>query len=213
MSPSDQPAPREITQDVPCPGCGYNLRGLAGDVVNCPECGQSCDVAKLIKWRWVGSWRRVPQLDTLAWPAVWLLLASLTIGGQMALTMRLFFALISGHPYGRTLLRFTIFCAAAILPVWMWLMYRAWRQWPGRQGLRLALLAHAVLLAYLAGAAPLVVACLAYASRGWLPLNHRAAILLAVAGPLVCAFSWWAAHRGYRYLGRQCIRRHLRGRT
>ncbi len=27
------------TRDVPCPGCGYNLRGLARP--NCPECGDS----------------------------------------------------------------------------------------------------------------------------------------------------------------------------
>lgn len=26
-------------QDVPCPGCGYNLRGLKG--AECPECGQA----------------------------------------------------------------------------------------------------------------------------------------------------------------------------
>lgn len=32
------PPPRPIAHDVPCSACGYNLRGLAGDPVRCPEC-------------------------------------------------------------------------------------------------------------------------------------------------------------------------------
>lgn len=28
--------------DVPCPGCGYNLRGLTGD--RCPECSQALEL-------------------------------------------------------------------------------------------------------------------------------------------------------------------------
>lgn len=29
-------------QDTPCPGCGYNLRGLEGD--RCPECGERLEL-------------------------------------------------------------------------------------------------------------------------------------------------------------------------
>jgi hypothetical protein len=28
-----------LEHDLPCPNCGYNLRGLSGDPVRCPECG------------------------------------------------------------------------------------------------------------------------------------------------------------------------------
>ena len=39
MSPSARVALR-IEQDTPCPGCGYNLRGLRLDA-RCPECGRA----------------------------------------------------------------------------------------------------------------------------------------------------------------------------
>ncbi|GAB4385674.1 MAG: hypothetical protein Kow0022_12510 [Phycisphaerales bacterium] len=29
-------------RDIPCPGCGYNLRGLTGD--HCPECGERLEL-------------------------------------------------------------------------------------------------------------------------------------------------------------------------
>ncbi len=31
--------PPTLAADVPCSACGYNLRGLAGDAIRCPECG------------------------------------------------------------------------------------------------------------------------------------------------------------------------------
>ncbi|MCC6357506.1 MAG: hypothetical protein IT450_02075 [Phycisphaerales bacterium] len=30
-----------LTEDVFCIGCGYNLRGLSGEMIRCPECGDS----------------------------------------------------------------------------------------------------------------------------------------------------------------------------
>ncbi len=39
----DPPTPLEplaaLDRDAFCPGCGYNVRGLAGDPIRCPECG------------------------------------------------------------------------------------------------------------------------------------------------------------------------------
>lgn len=37
-----------IDEDVYCLGCGYNLRGLIGDPVTCPECGKSNATGELI---------------------------------------------------------------------------------------------------------------------------------------------------------------------
>ena len=45
-------------RDVPCPGCGYNLRGIVG--TKCPECSRSVDVAHLIERDRIGSIRGYP---------------------------------------------------------------------------------------------------------------------------------------------------------
>ena len=42
---TDAHAPLDI--DLYCLNCGYNLRGLPGDPIRCPECGQSSSIAVL----------------------------------------------------------------------------------------------------------------------------------------------------------------------
>ncbi|MEX0744947.1 MAG: hypothetical protein WD118_05040 [Phycisphaeraceae bacterium] len=37
--------------DLPCLGCQYNLRGLVGPVVKCPECGHANDLGDPTPWR------------------------------------------------------------------------------------------------------------------------------------------------------------------
>ena len=41
-----------IQRDLACPACGYNLRGLTGDVIPCPECGTDVDIARLVTQKW-----------------------------------------------------------------------------------------------------------------------------------------------------------------
>jgi hypothetical protein len=50
----------QIRQDLACPGCQYNLRGLSGVRVTCPECGQGINIAQLIARKWTGAWYRAP---------------------------------------------------------------------------------------------------------------------------------------------------------
>ena len=210
MSPSGEQPPREIHQDLPCPGCGYNLRGLAGDVVSCPECGQSCDVAQLSNAGNVLSWRLAPGLGILTAPAVWLLLAPTVTACLIALTLSVF---QDALPWPRNTddacLVFLGLGAVVIAPVWGWLMYRAWRYWPGAVGVGLALLAHVVVVAYVAGAyVGVSELCLlgAVSRGGWVPV-------LALVFPVACVLLWWAGNRGYRYLAERCILRRLCGAT
>src|ERR1044071_7129464 len=39
-------------RDAPCPGCGYNLRGLSADT--CPECGVPLHLSVAMNESWIG---------------------------------------------------------------------------------------------------------------------------------------------------------------
>ncbi len=57
------------SQDIPCPKCGYNLRGLVGRC--CPECGLSMhDIELALRWRAPRlrrRWQRLFALTMLGW--------------------------------------------------------------------------------------------------------------------------------------------------
>lgn len=57
-----------LDQDVGCPECGYNLRGLGNDLVECPECGKTSDVALLAVRRWDKPWYKAPGYSQLCMP-------------------------------------------------------------------------------------------------------------------------------------------------
>ncbi len=56
-----------LVGDLPCLGCGYNLRGLAGPVVMCPECGHANDLQDPTPWR--VQQLPVGVIDRQHWPA------------------------------------------------------------------------------------------------------------------------------------------------
>jgi hypothetical protein len=211
MSRSGEQILREISQDITCPGCGYNLRSMTGDVVTCPECGRSCDVAELIRRYWVGSWRRLPKLDTLAWPALWLLLAPVPMGILLWSLGTIFFGILESiyhYDFQCTQTTFVIICVVALMPVWTWRMYRVWRDWPGGAGLALALLGHAVVGAFVGGAY-CAVAGVAYWMR-LLAFGHTDEALWAIATSAGCVLLLPGGFWGYRFVAEQCIRRFLR---
>ena len=45
MAETGEELVKAIQRDLLCPQCEYNLRGLYGDTVSCPECVAVCDVA------------------------------------------------------------------------------------------------------------------------------------------------------------------------
>jgi len=55
----------QILNDLACPQCQYNLRGLRGAFVICPECGLGCDVAQMIARQWMGPWYNAPGFTQL----------------------------------------------------------------------------------------------------------------------------------------------------
>ena len=86
-------------------------------------------------------------------------------------------------------------------------MFRAWRDWPGMRGLRLALLGHAVVGAFFVGAVSAVVCLIGWSDVYREPSAGR--IALAIAETLGCVLICLAARWGERYLKKQCVRRYL----
>lgn len=190
-------AVEQILRDLACPHCEYNLRGLRGPVLDCPECGGRCDVANLVAARWTRPWWAAPGLKTLQWPAV---CAFLGLPVAVVIGAPLSFASQSPAPL--------VIAIGVVAGVWLWLMVRAMRLCGGGRGIALALLAHALIVAYFAGGIGVLSAVMTAAfnfSEGDL-LNATLGVLWAVA----CGAVIWLARRGDRYMGEQCIRRYLR---
>jgi len=64
--------PSEITDDLYCPDCGYNLRGLTGE--RCPECGSSIEGMRDRTSRIPWVHRKEIGLIRAYWATVWLVM-------------------------------------------------------------------------------------------------------------------------------------------
>ena len=142
----------EILQDLACPVCDYNLRGLRGEVVACPECGASSNVARLMQSRWQMPWRRAPGFNRLAWP-----LASLVVAGALLIPVafkRWVINIASGKaaPYQSLPPMETIIVCAMLLVLaggWLFLVIRVYRREGGHSAVGMSLVAHAAYFSYL----------------------------------------------------------------
>lgn len=190
-----------FTRDVTCPSCDYSLYGLPGGVVQCPECGTRCDIARLVGAQWRKPWYKAPGFNTLLWPT-----ACAAVGVMVLL-------LVAGPlPGAREMPGWRgIAILAGASAIWLWLMSRAKRRFRGLKGVWLALFAHAVLFTYLisctVGLRLLIGAIAAPLGVGfWIePLRG----VWGCVGAAVLVSGVWLGRRGERFIANQCIRRHL----
>ena len=186
-----------IQEDLACPQCQYNLRGLSGPIVQCPECGMQSDIAKMIANRWTAPWFKAPLYNVLAVPLAWIFLTSL--GSFVGLGI----ASVNHSPSEALLwsLFLTILC------VWIVLLNYVRRKFGSNEGLWLALLLHLVLLAYFLGIVG-VVAMVANIISGF----DRVRLLLAIHFVCLAFFVGLIVGGRYveRYVGQRCIRRYVR---
>lgn len=189
---------KQLRDDFVCPQCDYALRGLPGDVVTCPECGQSISITALIKRQWQGPWYAAPEYDTLALPLAWTLVCVI---GAVFTTVD--FRTLSVH-----MTAWHYPCIPLSLLVAWAIMRAVRRRFGDPDAFRLAILLHIVMILYLVGA---LLAFLEYARfsvaiwlLSWaqgLQLGMMIGLILLLAG---------VARRIEKYVGGQCIRRYLR---
>ena len=122
-----------IQQDLACPACEYNLRGLLGDVVVCPECGSRVDAARLISHEWTGRWYHAPGYTPLCTPTA----------VAMAAFIGLLFGLGASNGDLPELMQSPFWLSGMVIVsvVWIMLMVRAVYSFGNRRGLWLSLLA------------------------------------------------------------------------
>jgi hypothetical protein len=193
----------EIQRDIACPNCQYNLRGLSGAVVNCPECGTECDIARLIARKWTGPWYHAPGLMKLTLPAA---LVYVAVIGRLVWA---FAAAAQNSQLGFSMLTGVTDVAFyfAVIAGWTWLARRAWDVFGNRESILHVLLVHAIVLGYMAA---IVGGCyflmrildLYLSANKPIPLWNWFALIGWVA-------LFFVAQRTERFMGLRCIVAHL----
>ncbi len=186
----------EVCIDIACPDCEYNLRGLPGPIVNCPECGLSTDVPVLAARQWDKPWYRAPGFNTIMWPAA-LFMISWFVG-----------PIVSGMLGPDQAATYSAMLLALVL--WVWLMIRAARLLGGPIGFGLALLSHMLVVGYLIGLIGVIWAVIITVLA---LINQEVNVLAAVYVSLALAVFLliiWGCRRVERAIAGVCIRHHLR---
>ncbi len=190
----------QIQDELVCPECQYSLRGLPGEIVICPECGNPANIASLVASHWRGPWYRAPLYNTLALPLAWGFLASMFSLIALVIVYR------NDTPPDAVFYVLMLLISGG----WVALLVFVWRKFGSREGLWLALLLHAVLPAYTLGAVAVIGMIIKivvdFGSYRWL-LPYDCLWLVVSLGIIV------GARLTERFVGRRCIRRHLRLRA
>jgi len=189
-----------LHMNLECPQCAYNLRGLLGDVVTCPECGLTCDLAKLIANRWTAQWHKAPKLSTLALPTacmvgaflVWMTVAIIvSLGGSGRPPIEwigLIVLLMALVPYGLAI-------------------RRAFGVFDDLRGVWLALLNHAIFIGYIGSFLTVLFTTIKATASGAI-VTALGLVSVAIVLALVVGI-YLACRRGEQFIARACIRRYL----
>ncbi len=181
---------QRIRDELTCPSCSYSLRGLAGDVVTCPECGHECNIVAMMTRQWTGPWYDAPGFSKLLWPLVWLMIGSVL--GLMALVIDA--SLVDGP--------------GAITVVWYLLVVVVWLALLGNvidiptkgKGIGLSMLGHGLFVGYITGIVIVVWAIVSAISSRHVVLQAVFLGLIAVGASL-----FWLMRRGEKYIAQRCI--------
>ena len=194
----------QIRQSAQCPQCSYDLRAQQGEVVTCPECGTSVNMARLIRNQWTGAWYRAPYYNALA------LSVAVSLGCVLA-PMFFGFFLPSDSAFAVPIMLGLIAIVAAVGHAWRGIVMS--RKLGAGLTVVLVLVLHAVLVIYMAGVLATVGSLFAMIAAileldpglaGLASLALRTFILLGSVGLLVAG--WYLE----RFVAGRCIRCYLR---
>jgi|GEM_PF-2708368 len=198
-----------LDQDVNCPGCGYNLRGLAQDIATCPECGLTSDIARLLTRRWDKPWYRAPKFNLLCLPAAVPLLTGL------ALLITVGVLDLSPNNASKRAVVLT-FCVGG-MAFWGCLMAWIFRKMDGLVSAGFALLAHAAIVGYFASIpmfiGGLVMTFVWLADRSGYPRPSVGDLLISLAFLVGGVVAYTLARWFERMIAAHCIRLYLRQPT
>lgn len=200
-----------IREDLACPNCEYNLRGLAGAVVDCPECGHECDIARLVTAKWTGKWYKAPGLNRLMFPV---LIA--VVGGLASLVIAmLYITMVNKGAQAEVVVPTFLF---GVFGLWMYFLWRTRRVFvePWR-GPLLSLIAHLIFVGYMTGLGFLLATMGMMLSATFLngmngmphnPTPLTAWVFMAVYFVIGVSL-FYAGRRGEKFIAGCCIRRYL----
>ncbi|MCC6679651.1 MAG: hypothetical protein IT445_02005 [Phycisphaeraceae bacterium] len=193
-----------VLRDIACPGCQYNLRGLYGPIVQCPECGLACDIARLVSLRWTKPWHRAPKFNhvclAVTWAAMTPIMLAVVVIVEAAMRMRT----MSPAPFWAV--------GMLMFAGWLWSLWLAYRVFDTWRGVWLGLLAHAIFATYLATTFIMLSAginmVMFFASQ-WVSNTALVVYLILLGVLLPLSF---LGRLGEKWIARQCIAEYLRRR-
>jgi len=192
-----------MTRDsLECPNCQYSLRGQAGDIVRCPECGLKVDIVRLIQKQWTGPWYRAPMYTLLAVPV------AVTLGTLLAVFF--VFVTFEGAP-SRVGWGIIVIAVMLGLLIQAWLMvcnanqFGAWFTVSNVILLHFVFALYSVSVIYLMGSGLSLLAAVFGSARppGGLTWITSMTLLISIAGVMS---AWYME----RFIAGRCIRQHLR---
>jgi len=198
-----------LDQDVGCPDCGYNLRGLDGSVVICPECGRVSDIAQLVTRKWDKPWYKAPGFARLSMPAAWTWISFFLffcVASSIAVSPR--------ATSGTTNWLFLPMSFLICFGVWLTLLVWPCRTVGGNRGMLYALLVHASMACYLAGLGLIAAGMLIAAPYLQAVVNHEGdasplALVLALGSLALGVVSFIGGRRLEKLVAGYCIRVYL----
>ncbi|MCZ6836117.1 MAG: hypothetical protein O7G85_10120 [Planctomycetota bacterium] len=184
---------------IQCPHCQYSLRGLAGEKVTCPECGQKINVALLISINWEGAWYKAPFYNMLAVPVAWVCLATIVLA-----------ICAFDYSYYRFDLRsMPFFPFLGFFVIWVVLIFAIAKQFGGTEGIVLSVLMHGILFGYLIGLLGSVPVLIRLFSD---VINYQVGVQTLINILILIFFIalLYSTRRAERFVGGRCVRRYLR---